>query len=447
MRTVTGYQQGLAALARTPGYAEPHLSPAAAERMKGLFGEPVSASEAVHRIVADVREQGDAALRRWAKRLDGADLDAIEVEPQRWASALKTLPEPMVEALLTAAARVRAYHQRAMPQGWDDPDAGYGQRIVPLERVGLYVPGGTAAYPSTVLMTAIPARVAGVDQVVLCTPNPSQETLAAAHIAGVDRVFAVGGAQAIAAMAFGTDTVPKVDKICGPGGAFVALAKREVYGHVDIDGLYGPTETVVLADESGDPELAAADLLAQAEHDELASPILITTSAAQAQAVGAALERQLAGLERRAVAAAAVERQGVAVVVESVEQGIALANAFAPEHLCLLVREPASRVGLVRNAGGIFVGEDSPEVAGDYVAGPSHTMPTGGTARYASSLGVHTFLKQVPVIALRPVHLREVGPAAAAIARAEGLTGHARAMERRLEGAGGPDKDFFPEER
>ncbi len=446
MRTVTGYQQGLAALARTPGYAEPHLSPAAAERMTGLFGEPVGASEAVRRIVADVREHGDDALRRWAKRLDGADLDAIEVEPARWASALKTLPEPMVEALLAAAARVRAYHQRAMPQGWDDPGAGYGQRIVPLERVGLYVPGGTAAYPSTVLMTAIPARVAGVEQVVLCTPNPSQETLAAAHIAGVDRVFAVGGAQAIAAMAFGTGIVPKVDKICGPGGAFVALAKREVYGHVDIDGLYGPTETVVLADESADPEMAAADLLAQAEHDELASPVLITTSADQARAVGTALERQLAGLERRAVAAAAVERQGIAVVVESVEEGIALANAFAPEHLCLLVREPASHVGLVRNAGGIFVGEDSPEVAGDYVAGPSHTMPTGGTARYASSLGVQTFLKHVPVIALRPQHLREVGPAAAAIARAEGLTGHARAMERRLEGAGGPDKDFFPEE-
>ncbi|MEK9658677.1 MAG: histidinol dehydrogenase [Chloroflexota bacterium] len=447
MRTVTGYQQGLAALARTPGYAEPRLSPAAAERMQGLFVEPVSASEAVRRIVADVREHGDEALRRWAERLDGADLSVVEVEPQRWASALKTLPEPMVEALLAAAERVRAYHQRSMPQGWDDPNAGYGQRIVPLERVGLYIPGGTAAYPSTVLMTAIPAKVAGVEQVVLCTPNPTPETLAAAHIACVDRLFAVGGAQAIAAMAFGTESVPKVDKICGPGGAFVALAKREVYGNVDIDGLYGPTETVVLADETADPQIAAADLLAQAEHDELASPVLITTSAAQAQAVIDALEQQLAVLERRAVAAAALERQGVAVVVESVEEGISLANAFAPEHLCLLVRDPASYVGLVRNAGGIFVGEDSPEVAGDYVAGPSHTMPTGGTARYASSLGVHTFLKQVPVIALRPQHLRELGRAAAAIARAEGLIGHARAMERRLEGAGEPDKDFLPEDR
>jgi histidinol dehydrogenase len=445
MRTIVGYPQALAALARTPGYAEPHLSPAAAERMQALFGEPVSASEAVRRIVADVREHGDDALRRWARRLDGADLEAIEVTPDRWAEALAQLPAPMVAALEAASARVRAYHERAMPQGWDDPDAGYGQRIVPIGRVGLYVPGGSAAYPSTVLMTAVPARVAGVDEVVLCTPNPSPETLAAAHIAGVDRVFAVGGAQAIAAMAFGTDSVPKVDKICGPGGAFVSLAKREVYGHVDIDGLYGPTETVVLADESADPELAAADLLAQAEHDELASPILITTSTAQAEAVGAALERQLAALERRAVAAAAVERQGITAVVDSVEEGIALANAFAPEHLCLLVRDAAARVGLVRNAGGIFVGEDSPEVAGDYVAGPSHTMPTGGTARYASSLGVHTFLKQVPVIALRAEHLRELGPAAAAIARAEGLTGHARAMERRLEGEGGPDKDFFPE--
>jgi len=247
-------------------------------------------------------------------------------------------------------------------------------------------------------------------------------------------------------MAFGTDTLPRVDKICGPGNIFVSIAKREVYGQVDIDGLYGPTETIVIADDGADASLAAADLLAQAEHDEMASPVFITTSADMARRVSAEVERQVTLLDRQAVASAAIAGQGVAVIVASINEAIELSDAFAPEHLCLLVENAESYVGLVHNAGGIFVGEHSPEVMGDYVAGPSHAMPTAGTARYASSLGVHHFLKHVPVIRLSTASMASLGPAAAAIARAEGLTGHARAVELRLEGAGSQtDKDFFTE--
>jgi histidinol dehydrogenase len=445
MRIIEGIEQGRALLTRSPGYDEPDLPPNAARRTAEIFGEPLTATQAVRRILHDVRRTGDAAVRDYARRIDGAEPDAIEIPKERWVEALATIPSELADALGTAAERVRAFHVASMPQPWHDDDAGYGQRIVPIERVGLYVPGGTAEYPSTVLMSAIPAKVAGVPEVVFCTPSPSPATLAAAHIAGVDRLFEIGGAQAIGAMAFGTETVPRVDKICGPGNIFVSIAKREVYGHVDIDGIYGPTETIVLADDTADPSLAAADLLAQAEHDEMASPILITTSRAIADRVAAEVERQLANLERSAVASAAIEGQGVAVVVASVEEAIELSNAFAPEHLCLLVADADSYVGLVKNAGGIFVGEHSPEVMGDYVAGPSHAMPTAGTARYASNLGVHHFLKHVPVIALSTASMAQLGPAAAAIARAEGLTGHAKAIEMRLEGAGEPSKDFFPE--
>ncbi|MEX2431217.1 MAG: histidinol dehydrogenase [Dehalococcoidia bacterium] len=434
MRIVHGMEQGRALLARRPGYDEPKLTPAAVERTAAIFGEPLSATEAVRRIIADVRARGDAALRDYARRIDKTDLAEIEVTKERWAAALASLPPDLADALRTAADRIRAYAEACIPADWHDDSAGYGERIVPIERVGLYVPGGTAEYPSTVLMSAIPAKTAGVPEVVLCTPWPSAATLAAAHIAGVDRVFAVGGAQAIAGMAFGTETVPKVDKICGPGNIFVSIAKREVYGHVDIDGLYGPTETVVVADASADPALCAADLLAQAEHDEMASPVLITTDAQVAERVSAAIESQLQRLERQSVARTAVERQGIAVVVPSVPEAIELANAFAPEHLCLVVEDAASYAHLVRNVGGLFVGEQTPEAMGDYVAGPSHVMPTAGTARYASYLGVHQFLRHVPVVTLSAATLHEAGPAAAAIARAEGLTAHARAVEMRLEG-------------
>ena len=434
MRVIRGLDAALAELARAPGYAEPELPPSAARRTADVFGAPLTATEAVQRVIDDVRAAGDDAVRRYAELLDGVSLDAVEVPRDAWEAAADAIGAELRGALETAAARIRAFHEASMPAEWSDSGAGYGLRSVPIERVGLYAPGGSAAYPSTVLMTAIPARTAGVAEIVLCTPSPNEITLAAALVAGVDRVFGVGGAQAVAAMAFGTESVPRVDKICGPGGVFVSIAKRLVYGHVDIDGLYGPTETVVIADGAADPALAAADLLAQAEHDELASPVLITTSDAVAAAVAGEIEKQLAGLERERIASAALDRNGAVAVVDSVEQAVEVANAFAPEHLCLLVENPERYVELVRNAGGVFVGETSPEVMGDYAAGPSHVMPTGGTARYASSLGVHTFLKRVPVIALQPDALRSLGPAAAAIARAEGLTAHAKAAERRLEG-------------
>ena len=434
MRIVTDIDEARALLTRRPAYAEPVLPPAVAKRTEAIFGEKLSATEAVRRILADIREGGDVAVRDYARRIDGAELADLEVPRTHWKAALDQLPTDLVGALHTAAARIRAYHESSMPRSWQDDAAGYGERIVPIERVGLYVPGGTAEYPSTVLMSAVPAKVAGVPEVVLCTPAPSAATLAAAHVAGVDRLFAVGGAQAIAAMAYGTESIPKVDKVCGPGNVFVSIAKREVYGDVDIDGLYGPTETVVIADETADPAIVAADLLAQAEHDELASPILIATDAALAERVSAEVERQLAGLERRQIASAAIEGHGMAVVVDSVEQAIDLANAYAPEHLCLLVRDPESYVDSVSKAGGLFLGEHSPEVLGDYVAGPSHVMPTGGTARFASSLGVHTFLRRMPVVGLSEATLRETGPAAATLARTEGLTAHARAVEMRLEG-------------
>jgi histidinol dehydrogenase len=446
MRIVHGMAAGMELMSRRPGYTDPQLSPAALKRNQEIFGESLSASDAVRRIVASVRELGDNAVREFARIFDDAAIESLEVPRERLMEAADSLPSDLRAALETAASRIMAYHTASMPQAWSNAGAGYGVRIVPIERVGLYVPGGTAQYPSTVLMSAIPAKTAGVPEVILCTPTPSPVTLAAAHIAGVDRLFQIGGAQAIAAMAFGTDSVPRVDKICGPGNMFVSIAKREVYGQVDIDGLYGPTETIVIADDSADPELAAADLLAQAEHDELASPILITTGLDAAERIASEVERQISTLNRGPIARAAVDAQGAVIVVDTIAEAIELANAYAPEHLCLLVRDAASFTGLVRNAGGIFVGEHSPEVIGDYVAGPSHVMPTGGTARFTSSLGVQAFLRHIPVISLDSETLNQVGPAAAAIARAEGLTGHAHAIELRLEGSG-VDKDFFSEAR
>ncbi|MQY55387.1 MAG: histidinol dehydrogenase, partial [Dehalococcoidia bacterium] len=320
-------------------------------------------------------------------------------------------------------------------------EGGLGQIVRPLERVGIYVPGGTACYPSTVLMTAIPARVAGVEEIILTTPpgeggEVPKATLVAADIADVDRVFKVGGAQAIAALAYGTESIPRVDKVCGPGGLFVTLAKRMVYGAVDIDGLYGPTETVILADDSATPAHCAADLLAQAEHDLLATAILITTSSRLAQEVDREVARQLEGLERVQIAHRSLEERGHIIVVADMEQAIELINLYAPEHLSLMVRDASSYIEKIRNAGAIFIGENSPEVLGDYVAGPSHVMPTGGTARFSSPLGVSDFLKLTSIVSLSDGDLQKLGPAAATIARVEGLTAHARAAELRLKKGG-----------
>jgi histidinol dehydrogenase len=343
-----------------------------------------------------------------------------------------------VQALAMAAERVHSFHLAQRRHSRVDFENGLGILLHPVERAGLYVPGGTACYPSTVLMTAIPAKVAGVREVILTTP-PGRDgsipppTLVAADLAKVDRIFKLGGAQAIAALALGTESVPKVDKICGPGNIFVTLAKKKVFGIVDIDGLHGPTETLLLADDSADAKFLAADLLAQAEHDEAAAAILITTSSELAKKVAEEIERQLAQLERRDIAGESLKQRGGIVVVQDMEQAIELANYYAPEHLSLIVRNPWSYLGKVHHAGGIFVGMDSPEVLGDYVAGPSHVMPTGGTARFFSVLGLADFLRVSSIVALDSEALKALGPAAAAIARAEGLTAHARAVEMRLK--------------
>ena len=404
-----------------------------------VFGEELTPEQFVERVRSEVRARGDRALREISERLEGMAPERFETSREEIEDAYRRVPSALVEDLKVAAERVAAFHRQQPETSWLDYAEGLGQMRVPLERVGLYAPAGRAAYPSTVLMTAVPAKVAGVKEVLLCTPpqrdgQQRAEMLVAADIAGVDRIFRLGGAQAIMALAYGTESVPAVDKILGPGNLFVVLAKRRVFGAVDIDQLPGPTETLVLADESAEAEGVAADLLAQAEHDPLASAILITTSAELAEAARTAVERQLADLPTAETARASLAARGGVVVVGSVEEGMRLANEYAPEHLCLLVKEPWTWVGRVRHAGGVFVGESSPEAAGDYVAGPSHVMPTARTARFSSPLSVDDFVKVISVVGLSRQRLREIGPVAARLARAEGFEAHARAVEVRLRG-------------
>jgi histidinol dehydrogenase len=414
-----------------------------ADLTRSVFGEPLSPEQFVERVRTEVRARGDAALREIAAKVGDASEGALETSREEIEKAYDETPPQLVDDLRRAAGRVADFHARQPKGSWIDYAEGLGQMRLPLERVGLYAPGGRAVYPSTVIMTAVPARVAGVDEIVLCTParhNGRQrpDVLVAADLSGVHRVFKLGGAQAVMAMAYGTESVPRVDKVLGPGNLFVVLAKRRVFGAVDIDQLPGPTETLVLADDSADPEEVAADLLAQAEHDPLASAILITTSDDVARATQGAVERQLETLSTAETARASLAGRGGAVVVDSVAQGMALANEYAPEHLCLLLRDAWSWVGRVRHAGGVFIGDSSPEAAGDYVAGPSHVMPTARTARFSSVLSVDDFMKTVSVVGLSRDRLREVGPIAARLARAEGFEAHARAVEVRLRGETGP---------
>ena len=408
-------------------------------RIEKTFGARISPDEAVRRILADVRQGGDAAVLAWTAKLDGVR-GRLVVDRRTLASARDQIEPSVLAAMQLAAQRIEAFHRRQPSISWihNDGDGVVGQLVRPIERVGLYIPGGTAPLPSSLLMSAIPARVAGVPHVAVITPPqrgtglPHPLTLAAAEIARVDAVYVAGGAQAIAALAFGTETIPAVDKILGPGNLFTTLAKRQVFGLVGIDGLPGPTETVVIADESADPELGAADLLAQAEHDVLASAILLTPYATLAEQVSAAVMAQMESLERAEIIAGSLAQGSGIVVTESLAQAFELANRYAPEHLCLLVENPWAHLGSVRNAGGVFLGERSFEVLGDYVAGPSHIMPTGGTARFASPINVLDFVKLVSVIGLNDDALRAIGPAAVALARAEGLTAHAAAVARRL---------------
>lgn len=404
----------------------------------GLFDEPVEPAVFASRVISEVRRDGDRAIKRISGHIDRVPLAFIEVPEETVGAAPSLISSEDRDALQFAMERVREFQQAAVPRGWHDDSGEFGEVVTPIDSVGVYVPAGRAPLASTVLMTVVPARVAGVREVVLCTPSPGGElpnvhVLAAAALAGVDRVYRIGGAQAIAAMAYGTETVQAVDKICGPGNVWVTAAKRAVYGDVGIDGVYGPTETLVVADASASPELAAADLIAQAEHDTQAFPVLVTVGQGVADRIETEVERQLDALQSPETARQAVRGNGVSVVVDTAEEAVAAANAFAPEHLCLLVESARDLRGSIRSAGGIFIGEHSGEVLGDYVAGPSHVMPTGGTARFASALSVRDFVRVTPFLELGERSLLEVGPAAARLADIEGLEGHAAAAKLRLK--------------
>ena len=465
---IIGATAGRDKILRNRGLLDKTISPDLAEGLHKTFGEPLTPEQAVARILADIRERGDDALLEWTRKLDGVTLPSVLVSQDEIDAAYAETPAAVREALEFAAARVRAFHEKQVPSSWlagneqtfaqvrsqldkatrfvqdgqspvGVPNASslLGQRITPLSRVGVYVPGGTAPLPSSLLMAAIPAQVAGVREIVVATPPLKSGhiqivTLAAAKIAGVSRVYSMGGAQGIGALAFGTKTVPPVDKIVGPGGLFVTLAKRQVFGAVGIDGLYGPTETLLIADDSANPAWCAADLLAQAEHDELATSILITTSQSLANSVAREIESQMATLERRDIISKSIAGQGAVIVVANLDEAMELANAFGPEHMCLLVREPWKWVSKVENAGGVFVGEWTNEALGDYVIGPSHVMPTAGTARFGSALNVNDFVKITSVFSIGAREADDLGQRAAILAEAEGLTAHANAIRRRM---------------
>ncbi len=416
----------------------------ALERLNRRYEEDVMdrAEETVKDVLREVRRHGDRALVRYTEQWDGVRIAPGDIELPRAEldRALDDLPRQVRSDLELARNRIQAFHERDVPRSWrfqDDHGNLLGQKISPLDRAGVYVPGGKAAYPSSVLMNVVPAKVAGVGEIIAVTPprllaeNPA--VMAALHLSGVDRVFRVGGAQAIAALAYGTESVPRVDKIVGPGNLYVALAKRQVFGVVDIDMIAGPSEILIVSDGSAHPEHLAADLLAQAEHDEHAVPLLVCTSEPFLQDVLRAVDRQLEEGPWREVASRALERNGVAFLVKDVPEAVELANTIAPEHLELAVTNAEAVLDRIRHAGAIFLGPHSAETLGDYVAGPNHVLPTMGTARFFSPLGVYDFLKRSSILNISQRGLQQLGPASSRLARLEGLPAHARAVERRLE--------------
>ena len=417
----------IGALERPPGAVDPEIA------------------RRVSEIVTAVREKGDAALLDFTQRFDHVALTAPElrVTSEEFAAAERAVGEATRRSLRYAAERIERFHRECAPRSWRMQDANgsrLGQEVRPLDRVGVYVPGGRAAYPSTVLMTVVPARVAGVREIVLVSPpapdkslNPA--VLAAARIAGVTVAYRVGGAQAVAALAYGTETIPRVDKIVGPGNIYVALAKAQVFGDVGIDMVAGPSEVLVVADDSAAAAFVAADLLAQAEHDPMARAVLLTPSSALRDAVAAEIERQLAALPRRAIAGAALDRHGALVLTVSLDEAVELANGLAPEHLELQVRDPEGLLASVRHAGAVFLGRHTPEVVGDYVAGPNHVLPTGGTARFSSALSTEDFVTRLSVIEYSREGLVEAGPHVAELSRVEGLDGHGAAAAVRIAAA------------
>ena len=397
----------------------------------------------VARIIADVRARGDAALLEYTRQLDGVEatsVAALEIPAAEMRDAFAALPEQVRSALQTAASRIRAFHERQKLESWSYRDADgseFGQRVSALDRVGIYVPGGKAAYPSSVLMSAIPAHVAGVGEIVMVVPTPGGTrnplVLAAAHLAGVTRAFTIGGAQAIAALAYGTATIPPVDKICGPGNAYVAAAKRRVFGAVGIDMIAGVSEVLVIADESANADWVAMDLFAQAEHDELAQAILVTPDANLIDAVAASARRQLASMPRRAIIAASLANRGALIKVRDLDEACVVANRVAPEHLELAVADPAALLPKIRHAGAIFMGHHSSEALGDYCAGPNHVLPTGRTARFSSPLGVYDFQKRSSVLAVSIEAARMLGSVAVTLADGEGLPAHAQSARYRVD--------------
>jgi histidinol dehydrogenase len=417
------------ALERPPGSVDPEIA------------------RRVGEIIAAVREQGDAALLDFTRRFDHVTLGAAElaVTAAEYAAAEVAVGAPTLRSLRYAAERIERFHQECAPRSWrmkDDNGSRLGQEVRPLDRVAVYVPGGRAAYPSTVLMTVVPARVAGVREIVLVSPpaadgSMNAAVLAAARIAGVTEAYRVGGAQAVAALAYGTSTIRKVDKIVGPGNIYVALAKAQVFGDVGIDMIAGPSEVLVVADDSADAAFVAADLLAQAEHDPMARAVLLTPSAGLRDAVAAELAVQLAALPRREIAGAALASHGALVLTASLDEAVELANGLAPEHLELQVRDPEALLASVRHAGAVFLGRHTPEVVGDYVAGPNHVLPTGGTARFSSALSTEDFVTRLSVIDYSPEGLAEAGPHVGRLSRVEGLDGHGAAAAVRIARAGG----------
>lgn len=399
-------------------------------------------AEPVRAIVQDVAQNGDAALRAYEKKFDHAGLTALEVSPAEWDAAMAAVQPEFLQILQEAAANIRRYHEKQVRASYvvnEQPGVLLGQRILPIEKVGVYVPGGTAAYPSTVLMDTIPAKLAGCGQIVMVTPPAPDGSirpaiLAAARIAGVDRVFRLGGAQAIAALAYGTESVPRVDKIVGPGNAYVAEAKKQVFGRVAIDMVAGPSEILVVADSTCDPVFVAADLLSQAEHDRLATAVLVTDSAAFAQAVAGELERQIPLLPRAEIARASIDGSGKIIVAENdLKKAIEIANELAPEHLELCVDNPFDYLDQIRCAGSVFLGKNCPEALGDYFAGPNHTLPTCGTARFSSALSVDDFVKKSQFTYYTADALRAVSGKIAAFAMQEGLQAHAKSVTIRFE--------------
>ncbi len=420
-------------------FADVAMTKSQKEAATKIYGRPLTPDEGVRHILQQIKQNGDEAIRYWTAKLDQVTDWQMALGPADFTAALERIPAELREALEIAAGRIQDFHQRQPLPNWTTNEMGgtIGQRVTPIDRVGVYVPGGTAPLPSTLLMCAIPARVAGVQNIIAVTPPSKDGTvadviLAAAAIAKIDQLMVVGGAQAIGALAFGTETIQRVDKIVGPGSLWVTLAKRQVYGIVGIDGLYGPTETAVVADETADPAWVASDLLAQAEHDVLASAILFTPSTEFAEKVQVEVARQTEELSRGEIIARSLAGQGGIVITADMAEACQLASDYAAEHTCIATTTPEKYIDMIPHAGGLFVGEHSFEVLGDYVAGPSHTMPTNATARFASPLNVADFVKISSIVHIDPVTAAQLAPVAATIARAEGLDGHAAAAMKRV---------------